>query len=202
MERGRSTLKYELRAGVALVIVIGIGIGLAVQGKSDGQTAASLDSNPQVVSTKDLQAAARRIGHPIYWAGPMPGKELEASEDSDGAVKVRYIESGIGPDTGTAETGEGWLGQDGTERPKGKVLSVTSTPGSSGISRLHELVRQPSATVRHLPDGRQVVWSSNTPSDVYFSSPTGEIQIKVYDPSPTRALALVLSGRVRSVSGP
>jgi hypothetical protein len=42
-----------------------------------------------------------------------------------------------------------------------------------------------------------VVTSAESPGSAYFTSPDNTVQVDVYDPHRGRALALVLSGRVR-----
>ena len=46
-------------------------------------------------SVADLRSLARRLGHPIYWAGRKPGYTYELTQNSAGAVFIRYLPPGV-----------------------------------------------------------------------------------------------------------
>ncbi len=46
-------------------------------------------------SVADLRSLARRLGHPIYWAGQRPGYTYELTQNPAGAVFIRYLPPGV-----------------------------------------------------------------------------------------------------------
>jgi hypothetical protein len=134
----------------------------------------------RIVSAAELSSIAALVGHPVYWAGPITGAELEATEGPEGDVQVRYLEAG-------AEAGEG----------EGEALTVGSYPLPDPSGALAAFAERPGSATRRAPGGREVVVSRRKPTSAYFVSPGNEVQVEVYDPSPKRALALALSPKVR-----
>lgn len=176
-EKGRRRL---LRGTVvALAAVVGLVVWLSERGGEDGAGAES-PSAVRIVGPAGLNDAAALSGHPVYWAGPIPGTELGLSEGADGTVQVRYLEAGSEPDAGQEN-----------------VLTVGSYPLPDPAQALAAFAARPGSTLRHARDGSEVVTSTESPGSAYFASPDGSVQVEVYDPAPKRALGLVLSGRVR-----
>jgi len=134
----------------------------------------------RIVSAAELPNIAALTGHPVYWAGPIAGTELEATERPDGSVQVRYLEAG-------AEAGEG----------EDEALTVGSYPLPDPARALAAFAERPGSETRRAPGGREVVFSRQKPTSAYFVSPGNGVQVEVYDPSPRRALALALSSKVR-----
>jgi hypothetical protein len=168
-------------AVVGLALVVGFVAWLATGDDDEAAAPAPEAAEARIVSEADLAGLGADVGHPVYWAGPMPGTELEATELAEqGGVQVRYLEEG-------AEAGSGDAG----------TLTIGSYPLSDPAGAVDAVAEQPGAIVRTSGDGRKVVTSAELPTSVYFASPDNSVQVEVYDPSPARALRLALSPRVR-----
>jgi len=178
------TMRRRLRWGVvALAVIVGVIAWVASRGDDgDGSEPAPAGFEAKVVSEAELEDIAASAGHPVYWAGPIKGKELEATESADGDVQVSYLDAG-------AEAGGGSSG----------LLTIGSYPLPDPSSALEGFAERKGSIVRHASDGRKVVTSTEAPTSVYFTSPDNSVQVEVYDPSPARAMSLALSGEVQPI---
>lgn len=177
-------MRRRLRWGiVALAVIVGVIAWLATRGgDSEEPQPTPTGFEAKVVSEAELEDIAASSGHPVYWAGPIEGKELEATESADGGVQVSYLDAG-------AEAGGG----------PGGLLTIGSYPLPDPAGALKGFAEREGSTVRHAADGREVVTSTGAPGSVYFASPDGSVQVEVYDPSPARAMSLALSGEVQPI---
>jgi hypothetical protein len=176
-----------LRSGLAsLAAIVAIVAWLATRNDDQGGDRGEAAAEPTVaiVSPAGLAAAGAELGQPIYWAGSLPGTELELEELSDGGARVIYLPGGEKAGTDSAAT-----------------LTIGSYPLADPEAALAEFAaRPPGAIVRHSEDGTEVVSSREQLTSVYFVGPDKAVQVEVYDPSPRRAMRLALSGRVRPVA--
>jgi hypothetical protein len=174
--------RWLLRGSVlGLALVVALVAWLTT--RDSGESAASEETTEtRIVSAAEVGNLAALGGHPVYWAGPLPGTELEATESSDGSVQVRYLDEG-------AEAGD----------ESAQALTVGSYPLPDPAGALTAFAERPGSTTHRAPDGRTVVVSKQNPTSAYFASPDNSVQVEVYDPSPKRALALALSAKVRPV---
>ena len=149
---------------------------------SSSESASSETAAPRIVDLAQLQEAAASLGQPIYWAGPVEGKELQLTELSEGGVQVLYL-------------------PEGTEAGKAsaKSLTVGSYPLPDPTAALEGYAKRKGSHAFHSKDGREVVTSAESPTSAYFASPENAVQVEVYDPSPKQAIALALSKRVEPV---
>jgi hypothetical protein len=175
-----------LRAGlVSLAALVAIIAWLATRADDQGNEGREAQTAPSVaiVSPARLAAATAKLGQPVYWAGSLPGTELELEELPEG-TRVIYLPAGeeAGADSSTA-------------------LTIGSYPLADPESALREFAARPGAIVRHASDGTEVVSSREQPTSVYFVGADKTVQVEVYDPSPRRAMRLALSGRVRPFAG-
>jgi hypothetical protein len=184
----RAKSPWLLRGGViGLALLVGLIAWLRTDdnkeptGNATG-TAAAETLPSRIVSPAELLAAAAESGHPVYWAGPVAGDELELVEVAEGGTQVRYVPEGTAP-----------------EEAPSAVLTVGSYPLDDPQEALENIARQPGAAVHHARDGTEVVVSGSSPTSAYFADPENSVQVEVYDPSASRALSLALSGRVRPV---
>jgi hypothetical protein len=171
---------WLLRGGViGLAIVIAL-VALLVSGGEDEGPAAPPEAESTIVSEEELAERAAALGQPIYWAGPVPGTvlELEQLEGEEG-VRVRYLPEG----------------SDVGEAPP-SALTVGSYPLAEANAALERFAAEPGSVTRQGPNGREVVYSEEKPTSVYFVDPEGSVQVEVYDPAPRKALSLALSGKV------
>jgi hypothetical protein len=178
--------RRKLRLGViALAVVVAIVAWVASRDSGGGSSepAASTEPGPpRIVTAAELQEAAADLGQTIYWAGPFAGKELELNELGEGGVQVRYLPEGT-------EAGEG----------SRKALTVGSYTLADPEAAIAAVSKRPGEVVRELPDGRPVVTSESSPTNVYFASPDNSVQVEVYDPSAERAMNLALSSKVQPI---
>ena len=180
-EDRRKVLRWGVIAAAVLVAVIA---WVATRGDDDssGESEATAGFEAKIVSEEELQEIAGSAGHAVYWAGPIEGTELEASESESGGVQVRYLDEGAEP--GSDSTG---------------TLTIGSYPLADATKALEGFAERPGAIVRQSDVVGEVVSSPEAPSSAYFASPDGGVQIEVYDPSPARAMSLARSGKVQPV---
>lgn len=171
-----------LLRGAILAIAVVVGVLAWLATREDGEEAASTAVPARVVSAEELADVAAAAGHPVYWAGAMPGTELEVTQEAGGNVVVRYL-------TGAAEAAS----------PRGDFLTVGTYPLADAAAALDNVASAPGAIVRLAPDGRRLVSSGANPTSVYFAGPDNSVQVEIYDPSPQRAMRLALSPRVTPV---
>jgi hypothetical protein len=168
---------------VALVVIVAVVAWLVTRGSGGA------DSEPEaagfearIVDEAELKDIASSAGHPVYWAGPMHGKELEASESSEGNVQVRYLAQGAKP---------------GAEEKT--AVTIGSYPVADPTGELNGYAERNGAIVERAPDGRKLVSNVKAPTSVYFVSPDNSVQVEVYDPSYKRAMQLARSNKVQPV---
>jgi len=166
---------------VGLAVVVGV-VAWIASGEDDEAVVPVEEAEPRIVAVQELEGIAAAGGYPVYWAGPRAGTALELTESSDGSVQIRHLGDGVG------------VGEE-----PAAFLTVGTYPLADPAAALDSFAAEPSAIVRRSPDGRRIVTSSQKPTSVYFASPDNSVQVEVYDPSPKRALALALSGRVRPI---
>lgn len=169
-----------LLRGAVVAVALVVGIATWVATSDDDEVSAPPPAEARIVSEDELGGVAAALAYPVYWAGTISGTDLELTEGSDGSARVRYLgEGSIAGDESTAQ------------------LTVGSYPLADPAAALESFAAEPGAIMRRSRDGREVVTSEESPTSVYFVSPDNSVQVEVYDPSPERAMALALSGRVR-----
>ena len=169
---------------VTLAVIVALVAWLATRNDdgSSSEPAPAEAAAPRVVTVAQLREAAATLGQPIYWAGPVAGKELELKELGARGVQVRYLPEGT-------EAGVGSV----------KWLTIGSYPQSDPTEALNGFAKQPDSRVLQATDGSQVVVSEKTPTSAYFASSDNSVQVEVYDPSPKRALELAVGAEVKPV---
>jgi hypothetical protein len=174
-----------LRIGiVVLALLVGVIAWLATRGGNDDTTPAASSSGVEakIVSSEELEELAASAGHAVYWAGLVPGKEMEASETAEGDFQVRYLDEGT-------EAGGGGAG----------VLTIGSYPLPDPVAAVEGFAARKGSLTRRSADGREVVTSVEKPTSVYFANSDDSVQVEVYDPNYKRAMNLALSAHVRPV---
>jgi hypothetical protein len=136
----------------------------------------------ELVSPDGLQGLAAAAGHPIYWAGALPGRKLQMTLTGDGSVFIRYLPRAVAAADRTP-----------------KYLSIGSAPGPQAWAATKSLARVSGAIVRRLPHGGIAVTQRNRPQTVAFAYPGSAVQGQIFDVVPLRALRLVAQGSVRPV---
>jgi hypothetical protein len=139
------------------------------------------ETGPRGVSSTKLKTLASSSDHPIYWAGNDPGVTYELWQTSDGSVFVRYLPRGV---------------------PVGAVkpyLTVGTYPLHDAFTVTKTLAQRPGMVRIEIGGGAIAFFSKTTPTNVYLAYPGVDVQIEVYDPSPTRARGFVASQRITPV---
>jgi hypothetical protein len=168
------------RAAVAGAFVIGIAIVAVIAfagGGDDEDDGARSPAAPQTLTAAELASAARSLGRPVYWAGPL-GERYELTRPAEDRVAVRYL---------GANTGE-----------RGS-LTVATYRIDDPIGAIRRAARTDTAKLHRLPRGALAVSDAAQGTNVYLAFPRRPYQIEVYDPQVGRALELVLDGQVRLV---
>jgi hypothetical protein len=166
---------------IGLAVTVGVIAWLATR-DDDEVSSAQAQAEARIVSEAELGEIASVAGHPVYWAGPIEGTELEATESPEGGVLVRYLEDGAD------------VGESATE-----FLAVGSYPLPDPEKALDNFGAQPGALIRRSAELGRIVTSKTVPTSVYFVDPGNEVQVEVYDASPKRAMSLTLSGQIQPV---
>ena len=170
----------RLAAAVVLVAVVGLVTWLLLGG--DGDEPASAGA-PQAAGVEQLRDLSASVGHDVYWAGdPGSGVELELTHQVDGRIYVRYL-------TGGAEVGD----------ERSRFTTVGTYPVPAALAALRKEAKQPAAITRELPAGGLAYLDADRPTSVYLAWPGSDYEVEVFDPSPKRALDLVLAGEVAPI---
>ena len=129
-----------------------------------------------------LRSASAQAKRPIYWVGPRSGQTYELTRTASGRVYIRYLPPGA---------------KIGNRRADYTI--VGTYPTKDALKVLQDLAKQPTEKSVPAPGGGIAVYATNAPTNVYVAFPGSDEQIEVFDPSATRALRLVTSGRVAPV---
>jgi hypothetical protein len=161
-------------AAVALAGLLFVAIG---PGGSADQT------SPRSADGAELRELSSVVGHDVFWAGaPAAGESIELTDQPDGRVFVRYLSGG-------AEVGDS----------RADYTTIGTYPVRNPLASLRREARGPDAITRDLPGGGFAYLSLDQPTSVHLAWPGSSYEVEVYDPSPKRALDLVLSGAVQPV---
>jgi len=128
----------------------------------------------------DLEAAAREVGHAVYWLGRRLGTRLELRVVTAARyVYVRYLPAGVAV---------------GDRR---QALTVATYAVGNGYQATRAAAKAPGAVRVPARGGAVAFYDSGRPTSIYLAYPGSPLQIEVFDPSPARARAIVESGAVR-----
>ena len=171
--------RMRLGAIVALAVLAGFVAWLIFKG-DDNKANAPARAPAVATSYAQLKALPGQVGHEVYWAGKKTGYTYELTQTSQGNIFVRYLPAG-------AAVGD----------PRPNFLTVGTYPRRDAYTSLKKLAAKQDSVSRQLAGGGIAVYSKQRPSSVYAAYPGKRFQVEVYDPSPTRARRLLLSGQVR-----
>jgi hypothetical protein len=173
----------RIGALVALAVVVGLVVWLVARG--DDESAPTFSSGgATAASAEDLAGLPAEVGHPVYWAGPKRGYTYELTRTDDGRIYIRYLPAGV---------------EVGSDQPK--YLTVGTYPSQNALATVRGLAKRLNAKTMSARGGGAAVQDSKHPTSVYLGYPGSDYQIEVYDPSPARALELVLSGGIVPLEG-
>jgi hypothetical protein len=172
-----SSPEVRIGAVVALAVLVGLVVWLLAGGDDDSTPTSS--SSATAASAQDLAQLPATVGHPVYWAGPMRGVTYELTRTSDGQIYIRYLPAGV---------------SIGSNEPK--YLAVGTYPATNALAAVRGIAKRLDAKAMRLNGGGAAVQDTKHPTSVYLAYPRSDYQVEVYDPSPARALQLVLSGKI------
>jgi hypothetical protein len=177
---------------VAIVaIAVGLIVWLATRSGSGSSTAASSPATtvtqtaaqipPLLLTSRVLRSMAGALQQPVYWAGPQAGHRYELRRAANGDIVVRYLPAGV---------------QAGDKRA---LLSVGTYPFRGAFADEQRLAKRNGWIAKKLAGGWIAVYRRSRPTNIYLARPRFDYQIEVFDPSPTKARQLVVSGRLQRV---
>jgi hypothetical protein len=179
----------NVRVGAVIAVAIAVAFvaWLLVRGGDSntagtGSTSTGQASGPAATTTDKLRALSDELGHPIYWAGPIPDSTYELTRTSDARIFIRYLPRGV--PVGIR---------------KASYTIVGTYPVTNAYKVLQGLGKKPEESSFSAPADGFAVYSTSQPNNVYLAYPGSDLQIEVYDPSPQRARELITSGQVTAV---
>jgi hypothetical protein len=175
----------RLGAIIAVAIAVAFVVWLLVRG-GDSNTASTTTNGqavgPVATSEDELRSLSDELGHPLYWAGPIPDQTYELTRTSDNRVFIRYLPKGV--PIGIRQAA---------------YTIVGTYPVENAYKVLQGLAKKPDESSFSAPSGGFAVYSTTQANNVYLAYPGSNLQIEVYDPSPQKARGLITSGQVTAV---
>ena len=177
--------RQEVRVGAVIAVAVAIGLVVwlvAIRGGngSKGNNAATIA--PTAASPDRLRQLAKDVGHPIYWIGPAANTTYELTKTSSGRIFVRYLTNGVS--VGTQSASYTLIGTYPFTKPYKTLQELSAKSGEESFSA---------------PASGLAVYSKDHPTNIYLAYPGSNVEIEVYDPSPSRARSLIREGRVAPV---
>jgi hypothetical protein len=181
----------RIGAVVAIAVAAAFVIWLFVRGNDDSSTSSTTSTTaavtakpigPVAATAAALRSVSAQDKRPIYWVGPRSGHTYELTRTASGSVYVRYLPPGA---------------KIGNRRADYTIVGTYPKPNA--LSVLQDLAKQTGEKSVPAPGGGIAVYATDAPTNVYVAFPGSDEQIEVFDPSATRALRLVTSGRVAPV---
>src|SRR4051812_47104828 len=165
---GRGRLrKSGLLSSVALAAVA---VVLAILGGRGGAPEPGAEIAARFVSADELSGIEGAVGHPIYWAGPVPPSKIEITADTTGNVSLRYLPAGM-------QLGEG----------SANYLTVGTYPIREAAAVLKAIARRSGTSLGRVPGGGVVLKNPTSEGSDYLAYPGSDLEIEVYAPRPGRA---------------
>lgn len=174
-------------ATIVIALLAAAVVAFLVTRGSDDQNSgstATLGSDARVVAEDGINDLATEVDHPVFWAGPREGTELEVATKPDGSSYVRYL-------TGGAKAGD--------TRPD--FFTVATYPVPDAYARLEEVAGKPNSRSRKLDKDTLLVYTGSEPTSVYLAKKGVDLQIEVYDPTPGASLKAARAGEIISTDG-
>jgi hypothetical protein len=178
--------RQDVRVGAVIAVALAIGLVVwlvAIHGGGNSSSKASASIAPTSATPDRLRELAKAVGHPIYWAGSAANTTYELTKTTSGRIFVRYLPKGVA--VGTGARAYGFVGTYEVPGAYGSVRHLAKTPSDSSFSA---------------PNGGFAVYAKDRPTNIYLVYPDEkDVQIEVYDPTPSRARSLIREGRVAPV---
>ena len=187
----RLTSPWARRPNVRVGAIIAVAIAVAfvawllVRGGDSNTTPSTTTGQavgPVATSEDELRSLSDELGHPLYWAGPIPDRTYELTRTSDNRVFIRYLPKGV--PIGIRQAA---------------YTIVGTYPVENAYKVLQTLAKKPDESSFSAPSDGFAVYSTTQANNVYLAYPGSNLQIEVYDPSPQKARDLITSGQVAAV---
>ena len=187
----RLTSPWARRPNVRVGAIIAVAIAVAfvawllVRGGDSNTTPSTTTGQavgPVATSEDELRSLSDELGHPLYWAGPIPDRTYELTRTSDNRVFIRYLPKGV--PVGIRQAA---------------YTIVGTYPVENAYKVLQTLAKKPDESSFSAPSDGFAVYSTTQANNVYLAYPGSNLQIEVFDPSAERARSLITSGRVGPV---
>jgi hypothetical protein len=150
---------------------------------ADGAAPVKAGAGPVMATQEDLVTLSQELRQPVYWAGDLPGTQLEVTQSDSSYAYVRYL-------TDDAPVGD----------PSPDFLTVGTYPSLNAFGNLRTYADRSDARTSRIDNDGLAVTVPGSPTSVYFGYPHEDVQVEVYDPEPGRALNLVKTGVIRPVT--
>ena len=178
--------RQEVRVGVVVAVALAIGLVVwlvAIRGGGSSSTAkSSATIAPTAASLDRLRSLAKDVGHPIYWIGPAANTTYELTKTGSGRIYVRYLTNGV------------TLGSKSSS-----YTFIGTYPFQDAYKALQGLAKKSTDKSFSAPASGLAVYAKSVPTNIYLAYPGSNVQIEVYDPSPSHARSLIREGRVAPV---
>ncbi|MBU3691254.1 MAG: hypothetical protein FGM38_04315 [Solirubrobacterales bacterium] len=167
--------------GVGALVVGGLLVWALVPGGRAGRQAPVDDpfNGARLVSLERAGEMVEAVGHPVFWAGRLPGMRVAMNEDSRQNVHVRYLPDGVDPETSSNQ-----------------YFTVGSYPFSQAFEATSRLAGEPGRAPVEFPGG--VGFLDRMRGDRLVLSFRGhpDLQVEVFHPRLGRALEAVRTGGI------
>ena len=167
--------------GLAAILGLALGAGGAtlIQGAQNDATLVSGQLSGRVALTEtELVKIITENNLVAYWSGPEQGALYSLVANTSGQVFIRYLPNGAGLD----DTAAGY-----------RVIATYPQPDAFAITQAAG--NQPNAISFVNPDGAQVFFSKDFPSNIYMAYPDAPYEIEIFDPGAGTALGLATTSR-------
>jgi hypothetical protein len=163
---------------VAIAAVVGLGIGLGGatllnQSQGNSATVSGQLSGRVALTENELLAIVSENNLVAYWSGSEAGALYSLVANTSGQVFVRYLSDGLGLEDTSANY------RVVATYPQADAFAITQAAGN-----------QANAISFVNPDGAQVFFSKDFPSNIYMAYPDLAYEIEIYDPGSGVALNL------------
>jgi hypothetical protein len=177
-----SRWRRERTGAVVAAVLLVTAVVLALVG-GGGDDDASVAAGARPVEVSELRDAEATLGHPLYWAGPQPGRDLELEVEGAGNAFLRYVPQG----------------EAGGTLDLASYLTVGTYPVPEALGALRRSARAAGFSLRAVEGGGLVLVDPEAKGSAYLAYPDSDLQIEVYDPALGKAVRLIESGMIRPV---
>jgi len=171
----------QLRLGAVVVLAVAAGLLVWLLVRGNGTSTQAKGAPAHAVSAHELAALPSTVHHPVYWAGPKPGFRYELTVTGEGLIFIRYLPRGV------------------AVRANRPYLTIGTYPVKNSLDAVRAIAKRLQVIPVTLTGGAVAVQDTKHPTSVYLAYPGSDYQVEVFDPSPARALQLVLSGKISAL---